>query len=58
MSLETNTKRAGPYRDGLGKNTANYASLSPLSFLPKAAAVHPNRVAIIHGTWRSTWAET
>ena len=58
ISPENNVKRTGPYRDGLGKNTANYASLSPLSFLPKAAAVHPNRVAIIHGTWRSTWAET
>ena len=58
IPLEINTKRGGPYRDGLGRNIANYASLSPLSFLPKAAAVHPNRVAIIHGPWRSTWAET
>ena len=58
ISQENNLKKIGPYRDGLGKNTANYASLSPLSFLPKAAAVHPNRVAVIHGTWRSTWAET
>jgi fatty-acyl-CoA synthase len=51
-------RRVGPYRDGLGRNKANYASLSPLSFLPKAAAVHPDRVAIIDGAWRSTWAET
>jgi fatty-acyl-CoA synthase len=59
ISLEiSSTKRGGPYRDGLGKRMANYASLSPLSFLPKAAAVYPDRVAIIHGTWRSTWAET
>jgi fatty-acyl-CoA synthase len=58
ISPQNNTKRTGPFRDGLGKNTANYASLSPLSFMPKAAAVHPNRVAIIHGAWRSTWAET
>jgi fatty-acyl-CoA synthase len=58
IPLEINTKRGGPYRDGLGKSTANYASLSPLSFLPKAAAVHPDRVAIVHGTWRSSWAET
>ena len=56
--LETNTKRAGPYSDGLGKTEANYASLSPLSFLPKAAAIYPNRIAIIHGDLRSTWAET
>jgi fatty-acyl-CoA synthase len=55
---ESSTKRAGPYRDGLGKTRANYVPLSPLSFLPKAAAVYPNRIAIIHGAWRSTWAET
>jgi fatty-acyl-CoA synthase len=58
MQLETDAKRAGPYRDGLDKNLANYTPLSPLSFLPKAAAVYPNRVAIAHGAWRSTWAET
>ena len=52
------TKRVGPYRDGLGKRPANYAPLSPLSFLPKAAAIYPNRIAVVHGAWRSTWAET
>ena len=56
--LEASPKRAGPYRDSLGKRTANYAPLSPLSFLPKAAAVHPHRIALVHGAWRSTWAET
>jgi fatty-acyl-CoA synthase len=55
---EVTTKRVGPYRDCLGKRLANYAPLSPLSFLPKAAAVYPNRIAVIHGAWRSTWAET
>ena len=58
ISPEISTQRGGPYRDGLGKRVANYASLSPLSFLPKAAAIYPDRTAIIHGTWRSTWAET
>ena len=57
-SLEASPKRAGPYRDSLGKRTANYTPLSPLSFLPKAAAVHPHRIALVHGAWRSTWAET
>ena len=55
---EVTIKRAGPYRDNLAKRVANYVPLSPLSFLPKAAAVHPNRIAVIHGAWRSTWAET
>jgi fatty-acyl-CoA synthase len=55
---ETVGTRTGPYRDSLGKRQANYVPLSPLSFLPKAAAVHPTRVAIVHGRWRTTWAET
>jgi fatty-acyl-CoA synthase len=56
--LEASTRRTGPYTSGLGKRLANYTPLSPLSFLPKVAAVHPNRIALIHGSWRSTWAQT
>ncbi len=48
---------ATPYDHDLGKNPANYAPLSPLSFLPKAAAIYPDRLAVIHGTRRFTWAE-
>ena len=55
--LETITRTQGPYAAGLGKRLANYTPLSPLSFLPKAAAIYPNRIAVIHGDWRSTWAE-
>jgi fatty-acyl-CoA synthase len=58
VATEAGTKRAGPYRDLLGKKAANQVPLSPLSFLPKAAAIHPHRIALIHGAWRSTWAET
>ena len=32
--LEASPKRAGTYRDSLGKRAANYVPLSPLSFLP------------------------
>ena len=46
-----------PYQQGLAKNPANYAPLTPLSFLPKAAAVFPNRTAVIHGARRFTWPE-
>ena len=56
--VNTNVRRVGPYGAGLGRTPANYASLSPLSFLPKAAAIYPDRIAIVHGEWRSTWAET
>jgi fatty-acyl-CoA synthase len=49
---------AGPYAEGLGRNAANYVSLSPVSFLAKAAAIYPNRVSVIHGAQVFTWAET
>ena len=42
----------------LPKNAANYASLSPLSFLVRTASVYPNRLAVVHGAHRATWAET
>ncbi len=48
---------ATPFDQGLDKNPANYAPLSPLSFLPKAAAIYPDRLAVIHGARRFTWAE-
>ena len=52
------TKPAGPYSIGLEKTPANFVALSPLSFLAKAAAVYPDRIALIHGQRRITWAET
>ena len=43
---------------GLPKNAANYAPLSPLTFLERCAAVFPQRVAVVHGeSIRRTWAE-
>ncbi|MEN5208960.1 acyl-CoA synthetase [Stenotrophomonas terrae] len=44
------------YQD-LGRNQANYTALSPLSFLRKAATVHPQRLAVIHGERRLDWAQ-
>ncbi len=41
-----------PFASGLEKTPANYASLSPLSFLSRAADVFPDRTAIVHGTQR------
>jgi len=46
-----------PYRLGLDKSAANYAPLTPLSFLARSAEVYPDRVAVIHGDLRLTWAE-
>jgi fatty-acyl-CoA synthase len=52
------TDRLNPYDAGLDKNPANYAALTPLSFIDWSARVYPNRIAVIHGEGRFTWAET
>jgi fatty-acyl-CoA synthase len=44
--------------DDLPKNRANYAALSPLTFIERAAAVYPNRLAVVHGEQHWTWKET
>jgi fatty-acyl-CoA synthase len=48
---------SNPYELGLDRNPANYTPLSPLSFLRKAAEVHPQRLAIVHGQVRRNWSE-
>ena len=42
----------------LPRNEANYAALSPLSFIERTAEVYPDRLAIVHGDLRQTWAQT
>jgi len=42
----------------LGRTTANFAALSPLGFVARAAAVHPRHTAVVHGPRRRDWAET
>ena len=42
---------------GLQPNAANFAPLTPVSFLPRAADIHPGRVAVIHGTRRYTYRQ-
>jgi len=49
---------ANPYERDLDKNPGNYAPLTPLTFIERAAHVYPDRLAVIHGTRRFTWAET
>jgi len=41
----------------LSRNEANFAPLSPLSFIERAADVYPQRTAIVHGELRRTWSE-
>jgi fatty-acyl-CoA synthase len=49
---------ASQYDTDLDKNAANYTQLSPLSFIERAAAVYPERIAQVHGEIRYNWAET
>ena len=46
------------WRTGLDKNAANYAALTPLSFLTRTAEIYPYRLALVHGALRQTWGET
>ncbi|MBM3733695.1 MAG: acyl-CoA synthetase [Acidimicrobiia bacterium] len=46
------------YDRDLDRNAANFAPLSPLTFLERAAAVYPAHIAVIHGRKRFTWKET
>ncbi|NQU59212.1 MAG: AMP-binding protein, partial [Rhodospirillales bacterium] len=46
------------YNQHLDRNQANYAALSPLSLLARAADVFPGKTSLIHGAKRFTWAQT
>src|SRR3954465_42142 len=46
------------YDRDLDKNPANYAALSPLSFLAWTARVYPEQISVIHGARRQRWRET
>src|SRR6516225_11057662 len=50
---------AGEHYDAphLAKNAANFTALTPLVFLPRAAAVYPDKLAVIHGNDRFTYRE-
>src|SRR4051812_21278332 len=48
MAIDWSSMKFGP---------ANYAALSPITFLPRAAEIHPKRTAIIHGAQRINYAQ-
>jgi fatty-acyl-CoA synthase len=41
----------------LPRTEANYAALSPLSFIERTAEVYPKRLAVVHGDLRRNWLE-
>ncbi|MFN3688961.1 acyl-CoA synthetase [Salinarimonas sp.] len=45
------------YDRDLDRNRANFQPLTPLLFLERAAEVHPDHVAVIHGGLRRTYRE-
>jgi len=50
--------RPNAYEVDLERNPANYAPLTPLTFIGWSASVYPDRAAVIHGARRYTWKET
>jgi fatty-acyl-CoA synthase len=46
------------YDEQLGKNAANFAALSPVSFVERSAEVFGDLPAVVHGARRYTWAQT
>ncbi|GEP03650.1 acyl-CoA synthetase [Methylobacterium oxalidis] len=60
MTTQTTTTEpaAGTIYDrDLDRNPANFQPLTPLSYLDRAARVFPDRVAVIHGPLRRSYAE-
>jgi fatty-acyl-CoA synthase len=45
------------YDRDLDRNPANFQPLTPLTFLERAAGVYPDRIAIVHGKLRRSYAE-
>ena len=49
---------SSPFETHLDPNPANHAPLTPLGFLERSADVYPDRISVIHGETRFSWAET
>lgn len=47
-----------PFETNLDQCAANYAALTPVSYLERSAFVYPNKVATVNGEVRRTWSET
>src|SRR5579862_2138016 len=48
----------GQYEEAhLARNAANFAALTPMNFLARAAAIYPDKIAVIDGMRRFTYGE-
>ena len=50
--------RPSIYDTGLDRGPANFAPLSPVTFLEWSASVYPERMAVVHGARQFTWSQT
>jgi len=46
------------YEQSLDQNQANFAQLTPLNFIERAARVYPDRLSIINGDTQYSWSQT
>lgn len=46
------------YMEGMIRCSANYAPLSPISFLERSAKVYRDRTSVVYGSVKYTWSET
>ena len=56
----TDHSRRKPRRDmfvALKPTSANFEPLTPISFLPRSAEIYPDRIAVIHGANRYSYAD-
>ena len=54
----SNDRGTNPFETDLDRTAANFTSLTPLTFIERAAAVYPDHPSIIDGERRFTWSET
>lgn len=47
-----------PFETNLDQCAANFAALTPISYLERSADIYPDRVATVNGDVRRSWSET
>jgi len=57
MMSQTSSKN-DPFAAWPKRNESNFIPLSPISYIVKAAQVHPDRLAVIYNDFKRTWRET
>jgi fatty-acyl-CoA synthase len=66
VSMDNRRKKETPmtsmFDQDLPQTPANYAAMTPLTFLERTAQVYPDRLAVVHGTGptalKQTWGQT